>query len=106
MSVVAEVGFVSFCSARSAVQPLAGAEAAVGRARLEQELDVLAVDRGALALAVGPVGTADVGPLVPGESEPAQGLEDHPPRLGGRARSVGVLDAQDELARRCWRAKA
>ena len=49
-------------------------------------------------MAVGAVGAADVGALVPGEAEPAEGVEDH--LLGGRheAGAVGVLDAEDELA--------
>ena len=75
-----------------------GAEAAVGVAVGEEQVGVLAVDFGALGLAVGAVGAADVGAFVPGEAEPAQGVEDHLLGCGDEAGAVGVLDAEDELA--------
>ena len=75
-----------------------GAEAAVGGAVGEQHVAVLAVDFGALGLAVGAVGAADVGAFVPGEAEPAEGVEDLLLGGGDEAGAVGVFDAQDELA--------
>ena len=75
-----------------------GAEAAVGGAVGEQEVAVLAVDFGAFGLAVGAVGAADVGAFVPGEAEPAEGVEDHLLGGGDEAGAVGVFDAEDELA--------
>ena len=80
------------------LQPLGRAEAEVGGAARHQLVRVLPIDLGALALAVGTVGPADVRALVPGEAEPAQGLEDHPLAGGMAALAVGVLDAQEELA--------
>ncbi len=59
---------------------------------------MLTVDRGALGLAVGAVGTSDVGAFVPGEAKPAEGVEDHLLGGGDEAGAVGVLDAEDELA--------
>ena len=59
---------------------------------------MLAVDFGALGLAVGAVGAADVGAFVPGEADPLEGVEDHLLGGGDEAGAVGVLDAQDELA--------
>ena len=52
----------------------------------------------ALALAVRRVRAADVGPLVPRQADPAERVEDHLLGVGARARLIGVLDAQDELA--------
>src|SRR5271154_4854605 len=80
------------------LQLFGGAEAAVGGAVGEQQVGVLAVDRGALGLAIGAVGSADVGAFVPGEAGPAQGVEDHLLGGGDEAGAVGVLDAEDELA--------
>jgi len=59
---------------------------------------VFAVDRGALGLAVGAVGAADVGAFGPGEADPLEGVEDHLLGAGLEAGAVGVFDAQDELA--------
>ena len=59
---------------------------------------MLAVDLGALGLAIRAVGAADVGAFVPVEAEPAQGVEDHLLGGGDEAGAVGVLDAEDELA--------
>jgi hypothetical protein len=61
-------------------------------------LDVLAIDFGALGLAIGAVGAAEVGAFVPGEAEPAEGVEDLLLGGGDEAGAVGVLDAEDELA--------
>src|SRR5580692_5840638 len=73
-------------------------EGAVGGAVGEGELDVLAVDFGALGLAIGAVGTAEVGAFVPGEAEPAEGVEDLLLGGGDEAGAVGVFDAEDEFA--------
>src|SRR5580658_3719499 len=72
-----------------------GFEGAVGGAVGEEELDVLAIDFGALGLAVG---AAEVGAFVPGEAEPAEGVEDLLLGGGDEAGAVGVLDAEDEFS--------
>ena len=59
---------------------------------------MLAVDLGALGLAVGAVGASDVGAFVPGEADPLEGVEDHLLGGGDEAGAVGVFDAEDELA--------
>ena len=59
---------------------------------------MVAVDFGALGLAVGAEGAADVGAFVPGEADPLEGVEDHLLGGGDEAGAVGVLDAEDELA--------
>ena len=59
---------------------------------------MVAVDFGALGLAVGAVGAAYVGAFVPGEADPFEGVEDHLLGGGDEAGAVGVLDAEDELA--------
>src|SRR5690606_3073035 len=69
-----------------------------GVAGLQEALDVLAVDRQALRLTIGPEVAADVRPLVPGEAEPAQRLEDRRLAARGRALLIGVLDPEDEAA--------
>ena len=56
-----------------------------------------------LGLPVRPARTADVGPLVPVEAEPAQIAQDRRLGLARRALDVGVLDAQDERAARAAR---
>ena len=65
-------------------------------ARLELR-EVFGINIAPLALAVGAVGAALVGTLVPVEPEPIQAVENDLVRLGGVAFFVGVLDAQDEL---------
>ncbi len=75
-----------------------GLEGAVGGAVGEEDVGVLAVDRGALGLAVWAVGAAAVRTLIPGEAEPVEGVEDHLLGGGDEAGAVGVLDAEDELA--------
>ncbi len=69
---------------------IAGRRVAIGRSRLEQPFERLAVALGALVLAHRP--------LVPVELEPAQRVEDLLDVLGGRALAVGVLDPQDHLS--------
>ncbi len=59
---------------------------------------MLAVDFGALGLAVGAVGASDVGAFVPVEAEPAEGVEDFLFGGGDEAGAVGVFDAEDEFA--------
>jgi len=75
-----------------------GLEGAVGGTVGEEDFDVLAIDFGALGLAVGAVGTTDVGAFVPGEADPLEGVEDHLLGGGDEAGAVGVFDAEDELA--------
>ena len=71
----------------------------VGVARLQQLGHDVAVELHPLRLQVRPVRTADLGPLVPVEAEPAH-LLDHPAvRRLGAAGGVGVLDPQHELRR-------
>ena len=82
----------------SLLELFGSAEAAVGGAVFEEDLGVLAVDFGALGLAVGSEGAADVGAFVPGEAGPAERVEDHLLGGGDEAGAVGVLDAEDELA--------
>src|SRR5262249_33234647 len=62
-----------------------------------EQLSVLAVDFAALALAIGTVGSADLGALVPGEAQPAERAQDDGFRLRGAAGNVGIFDAEDEL---------
>ena len=69
---------------------LGRAGAVIGVAGVQQFLDVLQVDREAPGL--------EVGPVVPVQAEPLQGLEDGIDRGSGRACRVRVFDAQDELA--------
>src|ERR1700677_811831 len=73
-------------------------ERSVGCAVGEEEFGVLAVDFCALGLAVGTIGAADVGAFVPGEAEPAEGVEDLLFGGGDEAGAVGVFDAEDEFA--------
>src|SRR4029079_1495678 len=80
------------------LQPLRRAEAGVRGAARHQLVRVLPVDVETLALSIGTVGAADVRTLVPGEAQPAQGLEDHPLAGGMAALAVRVLDAEEELA--------
>ena len=75
-----------------------GFEAAVGGAVGEEDFGVVAVDFGALGLAIGAEGAADVGAFVPGEADPAESVEDHLLGGGDEAGAVGVFDAEDELA--------
>ena len=65
---------------------------------LEQLLDERLVGVEPLGLPVRRVGAADVRALVPGEAEPVQRVVDLLLAVGTKARAVGVLDAQDELA--------
>src|SRR5438093_653566 len=75
-----------------ALQELGRAVAVVGAARGAQSLGVVTVDRKPLGLAV----ARRRRPLAPVEAEPLEGLEDRGDVLVGRARTVGVLDPEDE----------
>ena len=69
----------------------------VGRLPVRSEAElagVLAVQGGALALAVGTVRSTDIGSLIPGDANPAQGVEDHGLGLFRAAQPVGVFDPQ------------
>ncbi len=77
------------------LETLRRAETLESVAAREQLLGILAIDRGAFALAIGTVRAADVGSLVPVETAPAQRLEDRALALGGAARLIGILDAQE-----------
>ncbi len=72
------------------LQPLAGAVAAIRPALLQEAVDHLRVAVEALGLVERP--------LVVVESEPGHALEDRIDRLGGGALTVGILDAQHEVA--------
>ena len=65
---------------------------------LEEPLDVGAVGVEALGLAVGREGPAEVRALVPVQPEPGEGVVELRLAVLTEARTVGVLDAQDELA--------
>ena len=66
----------------------------VGAARVEQLLDVDAIDVAALALLVGAVGATLAHTLVDADAQPVEGLVDVVLGAGHKARAVGVLDAQ------------
>ena len=97
-AVVAEVQLLRPLLLAEGVEPLARAEARVGRAAGHELVRVLPVDLGPLALAIRAARSADVGPLVPPQAEPAEGVEDHGLARRGAALAVRVLDAEDELA--------
>ncbi len=73
------------------LERLRGAAAAIGAARGEETLGVLAVDGEPLGLPVAGGGRA----LVPGQAQPEQRLLQGLGVLLGGARAVGVLDPQD-----------
>src|SRR5688500_6475875 len=70
----------------------------VGLFREDERVRVLAVFLLALRLEVRRMRAADVGPLIPVETEPAQAVDDAGDHLPRRALRVGVLDAQHERA--------
>src|SRR6185312_6165478 len=67
-------------------------------ARRQQTRQHVAVDVHPLRLAVRPVRSADLWPLVPIQSEPAQRVEKCEIAFLAVALGVGVLDAEDEVA--------
>ena len=75
-----------------------GAEAVVRVAAGDQLVRVRRVQMEPLRLPIGTVRPADVGALVPVETQPAQILENPGLRLASGPLGVGVLDAQDERA--------
>src|SRR5690606_35816218 len=81
------------------LQALRGAETAVGVAILDQPLRDLGVAVLALALDIRRVRAADVRPLIPLEPEPAEAVHQVLDRAFDESLAVGVLDAEDELAR-------
>src|SRR6185436_4250782 len=80
------------------LQLLGAAIARVGPSRLAQGRGVEVVALASLGLEVRPEASAGLRALVPAQAEPAQAAEDGGRGLLGRARDVGVLDAQDEGA--------
>ena len=76
------------------IQEFLRAEAAVGQTFGQKLLDGGFVEIGPLALAVGTVGSADIGTFVGPEAEPGQVVDDAGVVLGGRPLEVGVFDAQ------------
>src|SRR5262249_10451336 len=72
------------------------AEAAVRVPGIQQLGGVRAVHERPLGLPVGSTGSADIGPLVPIQTEPAQVLKNRRFRFGAGAIDVGILDAEDE----------
>ena len=76
MAVVAELSLGGELRLSQLRQALARAEATVGLPLLDKSLGVLAIEVGALTLAIGPAGTADVRPLVPFETDPLEGAQD------------------------------
>jgi hypothetical protein len=80
------------------VELLLGTEAAIGLARRDQPVGVLAIQREALHLRVRPVLAAHAGSFVPGEAQPLHRIEDDALALQRAALLVRVLDAQDEDA--------
>ena len=78
-------------------QPLGRAEAVEGMAGLQQPIDMLAIERLALALPIGRMGAADIRPLVPLDAKPSQGIQNRPLRSRRAARRIRILDADDEL---------
>ena len=85
------------------VELLLSAVAAVGLALRDEPLAPLLVEAEPLHLRVRPEGAAFAGPLVPGEAEPLERVEDDAQALRGASLLIGVLDAQHEHAARLAR---
>jgi len=98
VAIVAELQLGGFLLGAQNIEALAGAEARVGGAGVNQLLDMLAVDLGTLALAVGAARSAHIRSLVPLEPEPGQSIEDHSLALDRAALAVRILDTKDEAA--------
>src|SRR5690606_258293 len=98
VAVVAGGEFLGHLARTHFLQAIGAAEAVEGVTFVQQLADFAGVQLAALALPVGPVGTADVRPFAPGQAQPVEGVEDVALGLGGAAGLVSVLDAQDELA--------
>ncbi len=98
-AVVAELG-VAPGGEVARLDLLGRGEGLVGEAALEEPRRDVGVDLAPLALAVRAVGPPDLGPLVPVEAQPAEGVEKLLVRLLRVAFGVGVLDAEHEVAAR------
>ena len=72
-----------------------GAEAVIGGAGVQELGGVRLIEMKPLGLPVRTPRSADIGPLVPVEAEPAQVGDDARLRLAGRSIGVRVLDAED-----------
>ena len=59
---------------------------------------MFAVNVGALGLAIRPVRAADIGPLVPVETQPVNVFQKLPLEFGLGSFDVGILDAENEAA--------
>ena len=64
----------------------------------KQPVAMLGINRASFRLAIGAVRAADIGAFVPAEAKPFQRLQDHFFGLRCRARLIGILDPQQELA--------
>ena len=73
-----------------------GAVARVGIARITQPRSNVRINIEPLGLAVWPVGTTNLGALVPGKAQPAQCIEECVVGLLTIAGRIGVLDAEDK----------
>ena len=78
---------------------LARAGAGVEGPCLEKPLEGFAVEGNPLALDVGAVGAANVGPFLPVESEPSEVLAGRPAELVPAARPIEILDPHHESGR-------
>ena len=65
---------------------------------LNQPIGVLAIDGAALALPVRTERAANIGTLVPAQTQPMQRVENGLLGGSGRAHLIGILDAQNKLA--------
>jgi hypothetical protein len=79
-------------------QSLGSTKTAVGATVVDQELGVLGIDRAALALPIRAKRAADIGPFIPGQTDPAQSIEDHLLGVGARSGLIRVLDAEHKCA--------
>ncbi len=75
-----------------------GAEAAIGSAVGQQQLNMFAIDLRALRLAIGAERPSDIRALIPREAKPAERIEDLLLRRCDEAGAIGVFDAQHKFA--------
>jgi len=80
------------------IETFSGAEAGEGMTFGNQLIRILLVDVAPLALPIRTVRPAHIRPLVPFDTQPAQGIEYLLLGLARRAQLVGIFDTQDELA--------
>ena len=95
MTIVAAEGFFRAALRRLVVM---GAEAAIGEALLDEFLGVTLIDIHALALDIRATVPADARPLVGNDVRRLQRVVDEIHRVLNITRTVGVLDAKDEIA--------